>query len=82
MTGKELIMYILLNSLENKPISCIFSHVIGRNGDIKMMTIEEYAEYRGVGLSTVTTWLQLNTIQSVQIANRLFIPVWRDNDEQ
>lgn len=67
MTGKELIMYILQNDLEDKPIF--------ENGNfLDFMTVEKAAVKYDVGSSTVLTWIKLNVLPSITINDVFYIP--------
>lgn len=68
MKGKELILYILLNNLENEEI-------IDENGVlIGFMTIEDAAIKYGVGISTVRAWINRGAIKSIKIGENILIP--------
>lgn len=69
MTGRELIMYILENHLEDEPV---FSDgtFIGFVSDLK------FAEMLGVGLATVHVWNAMGCIEgAITIGNNLHIPI-------
>ena len=69
MTGRELIMYILENHLEDEPV---FQNgtFIGYMPDIK------FAEALGVGLATVHTWVLLGYVKdAVTIGDAIYIPI-------
>lgn len=68
MTGKELILYILQNDLEDKPI---FDD-LGKFLDF--MTIGEAAVKYNVGIATVVTWVKIKQIPSITINNVVYIP--------
>ena len=66
MTGRDLIIYILANGLENEPVF--------KDGKIiGLMTVEEMAVQFDVSISTVLTWYALDMIDGVIIGDRLFI---------
>ena len=68
MTGRELIMYILTNHLEDEPVF--------KDGRLMgFMTLEEAAVKLGIGSASVQTMAQLGLIDSVQIAGMTYIPV-------
>lgn len=69
MTGREFILYILSNNLENEQLFDKDGTFIG------FMTIEEAATKFGVGSSTVNTWVLLGRLRAVMIGNRMYIPV-------
>ena len=67
MTGRDLIIYILQNNLEDK--------LIFEDGNIPgLMTIEEVAKYFDTGTATVKAWIACNFISSVTIGNNVYIP--------
>lgn len=67
MTGRELIIYILANGLEDKPLY--------ENGELLgFMTPEEAATKFDVGVATIHIWVGLGMLDGVQIADALFIP--------
>lgn len=65
MTGKELIMYILQNNLENAVVldGCLF---------IGFMTEEETAVKFGVGIETVRAWYQCRMAEATKIGDSLY----------
>ena len=66
MTGRDLILYILANNLEDEPIY--------DNGKlIGFMTLGEAAEKAGVGISTVCVWIQQGRLDSVIIGGLVYI---------
>ena len=68
MTGRELIMYILENHLEDEPV---FQNgtFIGYVSDAKL------AEMLGVGVATVHTWILLGRIKdAIMIDDTMFVP--------
>ena len=67
MTGRELIMYILANRLEDEPVIC--------NGRLAwFMTVDEAAVKMDVGPETVLAWVKLGMLPSIVIAEGLYIP--------
>lgn len=65
MTGKELILYILQNDLENE--------VVIENGVfIGFMNEEEAAVKFGVGVATVRTWYSQKMLKGVQMENHIY----------
>ena len=67
MTGRDLIMYILENKLEDQ--------LVFDNGElIGFMSVEMAALKFGVGIETVKVWSDLNIIQSIKIGDKLYIP--------
>ena len=67
MTGRDLIVYILANGLENEPVV--------KNGRIiGFLTVGEIAEKMDVGLATVHAWINQNRIPSVTVSESIYIP--------
>lgn len=67
MTGKELIVYILKNDLENEPVF--------ENGMLLgFITSIEAAIKFEVGISTIRTWVELGILDGVQIGGEIYIP--------
>lgn len=67
MTGRELIIYILQNNLEDEEI-----FVDGRL--LGFLTIEEAAAKFEVGTATVRTWICLGQIEFVYFGGEIYIP--------
>jgi hypothetical protein len=65
MTGKELILYILQNNLEDVVVldGCVF---------IGFMTEEETAVKFGVGIETVRAWYQCRMAEATKIGDSLY----------
>lgn len=68
MTGRELIVYILTNRLEDEPI-------IQDGRLVGFMTVEEYAAKMGMGVMTVRAMILLETLSHVTIGDTVYIPV-------
>lgn len=67
MTGRDLIIYILENGLENDPIF--------KDGKfIGFKTMLEVAKELDVGIETVRAWAQLNMIPYVAVGGIIYIP--------
>ena len=67
MTGRDLILYILQNNLEDKPVF--------ENGRfIGFLTPTDVAVKREVGLATVHTWMDLGVIDYVVFDGVRYIP--------
>lgn len=67
MTGRDLILYILENGLEDEDVF--------KDGKfIGLKTPVEVAEECEVGVSTVLAWAKLNMISRVDIGGAIFIP--------
>lgn len=71
MTGRDLIIYIMENNLENE-------EVFSNDKLVGFMTISETARKYNVGESTVRTWCKLGYIKYIAIGEFIFIP---DSDE-
>lgn len=67
MTGRELIIYILQNGLENE-------EVIKDGKFIGFKTMEEVAEELIVGAETVRVWCKLHMIEHVKVGDTYLIP--------
>lgn len=68
MTGRELIMYILENHLEDEPV---FQNgtFVGYVSDVK------FAEILGVGVATVRAWIMIGRIKdAIMIGDTMFVP--------
>lgn len=66
MTGRDLIIYILANGLENEPVF--------KDGKIiGYITEEEAAVQMEVGIETIRVWINFNLIEAIQIGNTNFI---------
>ena len=67
MTGRELIMYIIENKLEDEPLF--------QNGRVLgFLTSKEFAAICGVGKETVRAWVNLGYVDAVIIYDELYIP--------
>lgn len=67
MTGRDLIIYILQNNLEDEPIF--------KNGDfLGFLTVDKAAAKLNVGVETVKTWLELGWIDGVEFGELILIP--------
>lgn len=67
MTGRDLILYILSNNLENEPVF--------KDGKfIGFITAGEAAERMNVGVATIYVWVSQKRITGVIVNNTLFIP--------
>lgn len=62
MTGRELIIYILQNNLEDKD-------VFENNIFVGFMNEEEAAVKFKVGLATIKTWYELGLLKGIKIRN-------------
>ena len=67
MTGRDLIIYILQNNLENEPVF--------KDGKLLgFKTITEIASENDVGNETVCTWIHLDMIPYVKLSSDVLIP--------
>ena len=67
MTGRDLILYILANNLEDKPVF--------ENGKfIGFATVGDVAVKTNVGLATVHTWIHQGRLDSVAVREGIYIP--------
>lgn len=67
MTGRELIVYILANGLEDEPVF--------ENGKfIGFNTIGEVAKKTDVGMATVHAWINQGRLNSVVVREGIYIP--------
>lgn len=67
MTGRDLIVYILQNNLEDADVDSIMSSVfIGE---------EEVAKRFNVGVDTVKAWYQLDMITGFELEGELYFPI-------
>ena len=68
MTGRDLILYILDNKLENEEVF--------KDGKlIGFMSVPECAVKFGVGIDTVKTWVELKILRGYKIGNEFYIPI-------
>ena len=75
MTGRELIIYILSNGLEDEPIY--------EDGKILgFITATEAAEKFNVGLTTIKVWINEGTLDGIRIGEELYIPANADLKER
>lgn len=67
MTGRDLILYILSNNLENEPIV--------KNGRlVGFLTAEEVAVKTNVGVASVYAWTRQGRLDSVYVTEGIYIP--------
>lgn len=60
MTGKDLIIYILQNNLENERI-------------LNLITVDEAALKFDVGSETIKFWYELDIISGIELGDELYI---------
>ncbi len=66
MTGRELIIYILENQLEDV--------IMFENGSIAgFMTVQEAAVTYEVGTATIHAWVKSGKLKSINIGNEIYI---------
>lgn len=69
MTGRELMIYILANKLEEKPVF--------ENGKfIGYYTLLEAAEHFEVGTETVKAWVKRGMLNGVEVNDEIFVPYY------
>lgn len=67
MTGRDLILYILANGLEDEPVF--------KDGKfIGFVTLSDVAKKNNVGLATVATWMHQGKLNSVTVEEGIYIP--------
>lgn len=67
MTGRELIVYILENGLEDEPVF--------ENGKfIGFVTAEQAAVKKHVGVATIEAWIDLRIVDGVDVKAGTYIP--------
>lgn len=67
MTGRDLIIYILTNKLEDK--------LVFDNGKfIGFITEGEAAERLNVGITTIRTWINLGQLDCIVVGGLVYIP--------
>lgn len=67
MTGRELIIYILENHLEDEPIF--------ENGQIVgFMSLTEAACKFDVGAETIRVWINQGRLDAINVHNEIYIP--------
>lgn len=74
MTGKDLIIYILKNNLEDEPVF-IDGMILG------FLTVEEAAVKLGVGVSTIYIWIGRGLLDHIQIGGTYFVPATCERPE-
>ena len=66
MTGRDLIIYILSNNLEDEPVFL-------DNGFLNLLSEVEMANKHDVGIATVKAWLELGLVKGVRVGNETYI---------
>ena len=67
MTGRDLIIYILQNNLED-------TKVFEDGRPLGLMSIEEAAVKFNVGIGTIRLWIVTNRLPHIQIGYNAYIP--------
>ena len=67
MTGRDLILYILSNGLEDKP-------VFDNDTFIGFETEGAFAERMGVGVATVRAWINMGVLDCICVGNKVYFP--------
>lgn len=67
MTGRDLIIYILENNLEDEP-------VVKHGKLVGFSTVAEVAANMEVGTATVNTMITMGSIKSVNVTGGTYIP--------
>lgn len=67
MTGRELIVYILANGLEDE-------QVFSEGKLIGYMTAMDAAIKYNVGLSTIKVWINSGLLEGIRIGDEIYIP--------
>lgn len=67
MTGRDLIIYIMENKLEDEL-------VLDGKKLLGFMTVEEAALKYNVGIATIKLWYELKIISGVKVGEEIFIP--------
>ena len=67
MTGRDLIIYILQNNLEDKP-------VFDNDKILGFMTVSEAAVKFEVGPATINLWIRLGYIPYICVGGSFYIP--------
>lgn len=66
MTGKDLIIYILSNNLEDEPVFI-------DKGFMNLISETKAANKFGVGLTTIKIWYELGMIEGVRVGDEIYI---------
>ena len=68
MTGRDLILFILENHLEDRPITDADGKLVA------LLTIEEAASKFEVGVATVVAWVGMDCIKHIFINGVCYVP--------
>lgn len=66
MTGRDLIIYILSNNLENEPVFL-------DKGFLNLLSEHEAAIKHDVGIATIKAWLELGVLKGVKVGEAVYI---------
>ena len=67
MTGRDLIVYIIENKLEDQPVF--------DNGELLgFVSVAEAAERCGVGIGTVCVWISQGLIYGIKVNGEIYVP--------
>lgn len=66
MTGRDLIVYILSNHLEDEPVFL-------DKGFLNLLTADEAAVRMNVGPATIQVWFELGLLDGVMVGDELYI---------
>lgn len=75
MTGRELIMYILKNGLEDEP-------VFKEGRFLGFITTDDAAVIFGVGPATIRAWLSLGILPYIEVGDQIQIPIFHSAYEE
>ena len=71
MTGRELILYILENGLEDEPI------YDPSNGSlVGFLTVSQAAVKFNVSTPTILTWIALGELDAIKLGEEFYIPAY------
>lgn len=68
MTGRDLVLYILNNNLEDRPIF-ENGHLLG------FLSLDETAVRLNVGIASVYVWIQQERLRYICVGDRVFVPI-------
>ena len=71
MTGRELIIYILRNNLEDEEI-------LNNGRLLGLVTVEEAAEEFEVGVATIKAWIQLGKLTAIDMDGKTYLFMNKD----
>lgn len=75
MTGRDLIIYILKNKLEDEPVF--------KDGKLTgFLTVNEVAEKYNVGAATILAMLNLGQLECIVLGNMIYIPDTKSKEKE